>query len=303
MGVTGRIGEAQNSERCLALQRAIRVAHGHAQRANALSLVVSLVVAALSVPNKFLPGITGTVTVIGVLWAAGYALFVSPWSDRYLRTSASLQEMFDVAVFNLPWNSVTVGDRVPDDEVSRLSRRFRGDERALRDYYLAGNVPAPYDVLFCLEQNLAWGSRVRRRFADLLVALVLLWAAVGVVIGIGVHNTVGDLVTGWFVPSLGLLLVCLDTYDAQVSITLERDRVLGLVRAIYDDPGSPVLASEPAFITFARQIQDVLFQLRRQQPRVPNWFFRHFHDKDLADFRYKMHALEASLGNSAPLAS
>lgn len=57
--------------------------------------------------------------------------------------------------------------------------------------------------------------------------------------------------------------------------------------------------SSPAtagYQTFARQVQDVLFLGRSQQPRTPQWFFDLFHDDDAADFRYKMQALEIRHG-------
>jgi hypothetical protein len=196
-----------------------------------------------------------------------------------------------------------VGDRISEDEVSQLSRRYRGDEARLRGYYLVADVPAPYDVLFCLEQNLAWGSRVRRRFANVLAAIVVAWCGAGVAVAFATGATVSRLLSDWYVPALGLLLLCLDTVRAQAAVTQERTRVLRLVRAVADDPASPVMASPESFTAFARQVQDVLLQTRRQQPRVPKWFFQWFHDSDAADFRHKMLALQAKLAVGAPIGS
>jgi hypothetical protein len=282
----------------MTLLRAIAVAHRYSQRAQGGSLAVSVLVAALGLMTRPAPGTTSTVVLVGTGWAVIYATLVVPWSARHMRTSAMLQEMLDVGLFNLPWNGVLVGDRVSEDDVSRLSRRFRGDLNRLRDYYLVANVPAPYDVLFCLKQNLAWGSRVRRRFANALVVVVVLWLATGFIVGIATGGTISQFVTQWFVPSLGLLLLCLDIYRAQVSITRERTRVVVLLRPVVDDPASPVLASDLTFTAFARRIQDVLFQLRRQQPRTPDWFFRLFHDRDKEDFQFEMQHLEARLGDA-----
>lgn len=302
MAGSRRIAQLQDSSRSINLLRAISGAHGHTQFAQMASLVVSFLVAGLSVLARLVPAAAPALALTGAVWAATYALLVIPWRNQYLRTSATLQEMFDVALFDLAWNQVMVGDRVPEDEVSRLSRRYRRDEARLRGYYLVADVPAPYDVLFCLEQNLAWGSRVRRRFANVLVAVVVLWCGTGVAVALATGETVSRLLSEWFVPALGLLLLCLDTFRAHVSVTQERTRVLGLVRAVADDPASPVLASPDSFATFARQVQDVLFQTRRQQPRVPTWFFQRFHDSDAADFRYKMQALEAKLAGAGPVA-
>ncbi|WP_353963550.1 S-4TM family putative pore-forming effector [Streptomyces sp. NBC_00078] len=84
-------------------------------------------------------------------------------------------------------------------------------------------------MLFCLEQNLAWGSRIRLRFAQLMLGVLVLWSAAGVLLTLATGGTMSRLVTGWFVPSLGLPLLCLEMYRTQMTSIQERLRVLGLV--------------------------------------------------------------------------
>jgi hypothetical protein len=246
---------------------------------------MSVVIASLGIFAKTSHLAIPAVALAGAAWAALYSTAVVPLSHRHLRTSAVLQEMFDTTLFKVPWNVVLAGEPLSEDELSRLSRQFRGNEARLRDYYLVASVASPYDILFCFEQNFAWGSRVRRRFAQILIAIIVLWCVVGFALGFVTDSTVSTLVSAWFVPSLGLLLLCLDISRAQISITRERTRVLALVRAVIDTPGSPHLADNAAFDVFARQVQDVLFLARRQQSRTPGWFFRLFHDNDMTDFR------------------
>ncbi|HEV2633604.1 MAG TPA: S-4TM family putative pore-forming effector [Actinocrinis sp.] len=300
MAGTQRIARLQESSRSIDLLRAIAVAHGHTQFAQMTSLLISVLVAGLSIMTQLVPA--AALALAGAVWAFAYALLITPWRNRYLRTSAALQEMFDIELFKLPWNRVMVGDPVPEHEVSRLSRHYRGNPDRLRGYYLVADVPEPYDVLFCIEQNLAWGSRIRRRFANILITIAILWFGIGIAVAFADSETVGRLVSTWFVPALGLLLLCLDTFRAQVSVAQERTRVLSLVHAVGADPASPVLASTDSFAVFARHVQDVLFQTRLQQPRVPQWFFLRFHDNDMADFRYKMQTLEEQLANAGPVA-
>jgi SMODS-associating 4TM effector domain len=293
-----RIDQLQNDDHSITLHRAIQVAHRYTQRVQAFSLSMSLVIAGLGALAKLVfPTLLPMATVIGAGWAGIYAVALAPQVGRHLRTSAVLQEMLDTGLFGIPWNAVLVGEQLSEDEVSQLSRRFRGDEAPLRNYYLVAAVTGPYDVLFCLEQNLAWGSRVRRRFADVLLSFVTVWCAAGVIIGLATGSTVGSVMNVWFVPSLGLLLYCSETARAQILAMRERIRVVGLVRAVMEDSSSPTLADDKAFAVFARQVQDALFLARRQQPRTPQWFFRLFHDDDMADFRFKMQALEQRVGS------
>ena len=298
MTTSHRITDRQDSVTALRQLKAVAVAHSYNQRAQALSFGVSIVLAVAGVLTG--PGSWhGTAVALGgTLWVAVYKVLMAPWAERYLRISATLQEMFDAYVLGLPWNRVAVGDRIGEDEVSRLSRHFHGDEDRLRGYYLVASAAAPYDVLFCLEQNLAWGSRIRLRFAQMMLGMLVLWSAAGVLLTIATGATVSRLVIGWFVPSLGLLLLCLEMYRIQMASTRERLRVLGLVRTVIDEPSSPVIANPAAVTLFARQVQDTLYHMRRLQPRLPTWYFRRYHDEDRSDFQVKMQELEARFPQS-----
>jgi hypothetical protein len=292
------IADWQDSVGALRLLKAIAVAHLYNQRAQALSLGVSIVLAVAGLLTGPGSRYGTTVALGGALWVAFYKGVMAPWAERHLRIAATLQEMFDADLLDLPWNRVAVGERIGDDEVSRLSRRFRGDESCLRGYYLVARVSAPYDVLFCLEQNLAWGSRIRLRFAQMMLGVLVLWSAVGVLFTLATGGTVSRLLTGWFVPSLGLLLLCLEIYRTQMESTRERLRVLGLVRAVIDEPSSPVIVTPTALTLFARQVQDTLYYMRRLQPRLPTWYFRRYHDQDKFDFQVRLQELEARFPRS-----
>lgn len=293
-----RIAERQDSAGALRLLKAVAVAHTRNQRAQAVSIGLSIALAVAGLLAGPGSSAAAAVAVGGTLWAAVYKAVMAPWAERWLGTAATLQEMFDTDLLALPWNRVAVGDRIGEEEVSRLGRRFRGEEEQVRSYYLVANAAEPYAVLFCLEQNLVWGSRIRLRFAQTVLGVLVLWSAAGVLLTVAADATVSRLVTGWFVPSLGLLLLCLDSYRTQLASTRERLRVLKLVRAVIDEPGSPVIGTPGALTLFARQVQDTLYHMRRLQPRLPNWYFRHYHDQDKADFQVKMHELEARFPRS-----
>jgi hypothetical protein len=94
-------------------------------------------------------------------------------------------------------------------------------------------------------------------------------------------------------------LFCLDVYRAQVTVSVERERVLDLLRARQDGPpGSRPGA--PERLALARQVQDAVFFSRQQQPHVPTWFFRVFHDSDRTDFEAAMRRMESGSQQSAP---
>ncbi|MFY1652152.1 S-4TM family putative pore-forming effector [Solwaraspora sp. WMMB762] len=293
MATIHHIADRQDSAAALRLLKAVAVAHFYNQRAQALSFGVSITLAVAGLLTGLDSRYSAAVALAGALWAAVYAGVVRPWAERHLRIAATIQEMFDTDLLSLPWNQVAVGNRISQEEVSRISRRFRGSEDRLRSYYLVARARAPYVVLFCLEQNLAWGSRIRLRFAQMMLSALALWSAAGILFTLATGATVSGLVVGWFVPSLGLLLLCLEMYRTQMASTRERLRVLGLVRQVIDEPSSPAIDTPAAVKFFARQVQDALYHMRRLQPRLPEWYFRRYHDQDKFDFQVKMQELEA----------
>ncbi|WP_435204658.1 S-4TM family putative pore-forming effector [Micromonospora sp. bgisy143] len=287
----------------MALLHAMSVCHRRAQRLDNLRMALSVAIgvggAVVAVTGVSAVGITAA----GALWAVVNAIGLGTWSTGQIRRAATLQEMFDVRLFDLPWNTVAAGEPLGPEEVSRLDRAYRGDERYLRDYYEVPHLPRPYDVLACQHQNLGWGARVRRRYAYTVLAGVALWAAVGVVFAVSAELTVADLLTQWFVPSLGVLLLGVEIYRGQRDVAAERHRALAIlqrqiVAAVQgEDPDT-----ESRLLTLARQTQDLIFQSRRGQARVPDWFFRRFHAADRVDFQAAMVSLAELLGARPPAA-
>nr|WP_281374347.1 S-4TM family putative pore-forming effector [Micromonospora jinlongensis] len=294
----------QNRPEMMALLHAMSVCHSRAQRLDNLRMALSIAISVVGAVVAFTGVSSSGVTAVGALWAVVNAIGLGSWSTGQLRRAATLQEMFDVRLFELPWNAVAAGEPLGAEEVSRLDRAYRGDEQYLRDYYEVPPLSRPYDVLACQQQNLGWGARVRRRYAYAVLAGVALWATVGIVFAVTADLTVTQLLTQWFVPSLGALLLGLEIYRGQRGVAVERDRALALlqqrVAAAVRHDADPVTGAE--LLTLARQTQDLIFHSRQGQARVPDWFFRRFHTADRTDFQAAMTDLANLLQTRTPAA-
>ena len=291
------IQERQNDPSMITLLRATSVSHARVRRLNALRLSVGCAFAALGLIVTLTGGAVAWIAILGVLWGLTYAAGVSSWADDELRRATKLQEMFDVRLFRIPWNSVVAGEELPAYEVSRLNRHYHGDAENLRNYYEIPDLPRPFDVLGCQQQNLGWGARVRRRYANTILGGVVVWAAAGLFVGALTSLSLTGLVLRWYVPSLGILLLGLDEFRGQRGIASGREHVLSLVRArIAQVTEAPRKAGEQSdLMILARQVQDSIFHTRTRQPRVPNWFFSRFQTKDRLDFQEAMRELVRTL--------
>ncbi|MFJ6149331.1 S-4TM family putative pore-forming effector [Micromonospora profundi] len=292
----------QNRPDMIALLHAMSVCHTRAQRLDNLRMGLSIAIGVAGAMVAFTGVSAIGVTATGALWAVINATGLASWSAGQIRRAATLQEMFDVRLFGLPWNAVSAGEPLGPHEVSRLDRAYRGDERYLRDYYEIPPLSRPYDVLACQQQNLGWGARVRRRYAYMVLAGVGLWAAAGVVFAVTADLTVATLLTQWFVPSLGALLLGLEIYRGQRDVAAERDRALAILQSQIAAASRDDTSTSADLLTLARQTQDLIFHSRRGQARVPDWFFRRFHATDRVDFQAAMTNLAESLRTPTPRA-
>ncbi|MEU6254464.1 S-4TM family putative pore-forming effector [Streptomyces sp. NPDC047043] len=294
-GEGSRILSEQNAEPALHRLRAMTVSHGRAQRLANARTGVSLLLAGAGLVTVFLPGISLCVTVLGGLWAVAYSVGLTSWESSEARRAALLQELFDVRLFRLEWNGVVAGPPPAPQQINSLSRRFTSDESELRDYYEIPELPRPYDVLACQQQNLGWGARVRRRYARTVLTAMVVWLGTGLVVGLSARMSVLDLMLLWYVPSLGAVMMGLDVCRTQWEVATERERVMAMLESKVAAGGDTA-----ALLGFARQVQDVVFQSRQRHTRVPGWFFRRFKSTDRADFQAAMDDLQNLVGRSTP---
>lgn len=298
------IFDRQNDPDLLILLKAASVSHRRAKRLASAHVSLSVLLAAVGVAGVFAPALKTPATLLGLLWALAYAAGARLWERGEMRRAALLQEMFDVQLFGLPWNTVLAGGTAPPaQEVGRVARRYTASESRLRDYFFeATALSRPLDVFACQLQTLGWGARVRRRYGVAVSYGLLLWTAAGLGTGLVRSMTVSDLLLHWFVPSLGLLLLGLDTVVAQRDTAGAREHAQSVLLAAMREHvsrGRPP-EDDPRLLQLARQVQDVLLQTRLGQVRVPDWFFRRFQTSDQEDFVQAMRELDRTAADPTP---
>jgi hypothetical protein len=104
------IPQLQNTEAARTLLRAAFTSHRRAQRLQAVRTWLSLAVAGLAIVAAVRPSTAEVASVVGGIWALAYTATINV-SLNETRRAATLQEMFDVSIFNLPWK--LLGGRTP----------------------------------------------------------------------------------------------------------------------------------------------------------------------------------------------
>ncbi|MEV6746548.1 S-4TM family putative pore-forming effector [Streptomyces sp. NPDC088251] len=292
-GIPSRaIHERQLDDDMLLLQRAASASHQRGQFLEAVRVTAAVLLAAAGVLITLVGHGRTAVSIVGFFWFVVSAFLLKGLAGNTARQGALLQEMFDVALFHLPWRSTVAGDPIPEPDVRRLARKLpRGgakDKRITDGWYdPTHEVHHPYDIFIAQEQNLAWDARLRRRYSHLLATLVMLWAAIGFVAGLVIADaTLGDTLLSFFVPSLAAYQIAYEIWSGQRKVADERDRLTKVVNTELDNghPG-PVPDDEwHRLRDVARDVQDGVLRTRLDITRVPEWFYKRFRDDDERDF-------------------
>jgi hypothetical protein len=286
------IHERQFDDDMLLLQRAAAASHQRGQLFEAVRVDAAVALAAAGVLITLLGHGRTVVSIIGFFWFVVSAFLLKGLAGNTARQGALLQEMFDTALFHMPWRATVAGDPIPEPDVRRLARQLpRGgkkDKRITDGWYdPTHDVHHPYDVFIAQEQNLAWDARLRRRYSHLIAAAALLWTAIGLVVGLAVANaTLLDTLLSFFVPSLAAYQIAYEIWSSQRKVADERERLAKIVNTELNNgrPG-PVPETEwHRLRNVARDVQDGVLRTRLDPARVPEWFYTRFRDDDERDF-------------------
>lgn len=286
------IHERQLDDDMLRLQRAASASHQRGQLLEAIRVTAATVLAVAGVLITLLGHGRQVVSIIGFFWFVVSAFWLKRLAGNTARQGALLQEMFDIALFHLPWRSTVAGDPVPEPDVYRLARKLlQGgvkDKRITDGWYdSTADVHHPFDVLIAQEQNLAWDARLRRRYSYLVATAAVLWTAIGLAAGLVVANaTLPDTLLSFFVPSLAAYQIAIEIWAGQQRVADERERLIKIVNTELHNgrPGPLPKAEWHRLRDVARDVQDGVLRTRLDTTRVPEWFYKRFRDNDERDF-------------------
>lgn len=302
------IHERQFDDDMLLLQRAAAASHQRGQLLEAVRVTAAVVLAAAGVLITLLGQGRTVVSIVGFFWFVVSAFLLKGLAGNTARQGALLQEMFDTALFYLPWRATVAGDPIPEPDVRRLARKLpRGsakDKRITDGWYDPTNgVHHPYDVFIAQEQNLAWDARLRRRYSYLIAAAAILWATIGLVAGLVVADvSLGDTLLSFFVPSLAAYQIAYEIWSGQRKVADERDRLTKVVNTELHNgrPGHIPDDECHRLRNVARDVQDGILRTRLDTTRVPEWFYTRFRDDDERDFGDTAEGHRLRLAQSTP---
>ena len=269
--MTTTIKIEQNSDRNIKLLAAQQQLYTEAKRLRSVRLISSVLLAvAAPFIVAFQPGWNTTLGVIGAIWLMLDQAVLKHIQNSTVRQAAVIQEEFDTNIFNLPWNPILVGDRVPPESVTSASGRFKRDKEKLRDWYPdMGSVPYPFDVLICQRFNLVWDWQLRRNYAAAILVTVAIY--IGFLIWFAIYR---DLLVIeavlLFLPATSAIAEGIGVAIDHIQLASEKESTSKTILSLWE---SGIKNSSTVSAAQCRVIQDCIYNYRSKGPLVPNWWY------------------------------
>lgn len=268
--------EKQNESRFIAYLKAQRVAYSQCksyQIFDSISLFLAILLPFAGLINSELVKYFGA---FGVIWTIFY-LIVEHLRKNKSKQGASIQEEFDVQLFEIPWNQILCGDRINNDMQRDLAAKYKGDD--LKNWYslkITMNLPRELAVLLCQRINFSWEISLKRKFINTLITILSLYYGsiilVAIIINFGILDTLIILS-----PSLSFLIFCIKNISALRTQSKSKKDNLNLIDSILDEYSKTNKLPSDSVL---RQIQDVIFNNRNVPEKIPDWFYKKYRNSN-----------------------
>ena len=264
------IGRAQDEDRNLRRQQAkahfYAVANWWHFSGSALAIALALVSPVVLLQRPSEGPLLGAVAGV---WVFVSRLLFEPVKQRYQLKGAAAQELFDCDVLAFPWNATLVREPA-DEEIRKASGSFpQADdlERHRSWYPTKVDLAWPESVLTCQRSNAVWARRQHHAYGIFLLVVSGMWGVAGIVLAI-VHNTsLAEYLTTVALPSLPAVLDATELAKKHFLASGRRQHLEDETDRLLDNVGG--VSTDDL-----REIQDEIFELRRDAPPVAGWFYR-----------------------------
>ncbi len=275
------IGVAQDNDRNLRRQEAKDRFYKIGNRWHFWGASAAIVLALASpLALVYEPGWGPLLGAIAGVWIFISRLLFEPLKQGYQLKGASAQEMFDCDVLGLTWNDALI--RQPSEEEIRSASKGFKDPKSTKKhcgwYPTDVDIAWPRSVITCQRSNAVWGRRQHHAYGRLLMVTAFIWAIFGVIIALMHQATLAGYLTTIALPSLPAVLDAIDLSKKHFLASSRRQHLEDETNAMFDKNDS----SHEAL----REIQDQVFELRRDAPPVAGWFYRILSKTYEEDMRY-----------------
>lgn len=284
----------QSEEYNVQRQMAIRRLYSKAKFINSINFILSAVIPVILTILAIIFKNNGIVTGQKIAPYFGYygiailvfTLLTGGLVTQIKKKAATIQEMYDCDLYDLAWNELKCGTKIPREEVFRSARFYikRPNKRSLfTPWYIHKDYPLPDLVLalMCQSENIGWDLS-QRRIMKRFIWGVLCFSFISLLF----YGVYSDIRVADFLYYIVFLLPLFRHFILQLSETsrtiLRSERVKGFIEKKLNELKDKQVAGEVTLAENIRMIQDEIYNHRLMSSPVPDClhgWFRNFNEE------------------------
>jgi len=280
-----KISEAQNEEKQIRRLGAQREMYSRAKRIQFYHLLISVpVTVGIFLAAAIFPAFQKFAMYWGVIITLLDLGIIRRLETSLQQRAAKIQEEFDCEVLQIPWNDMKARARPDPEDVAEYSdRHFKtpGNKEKLRDWYspTVDQQPLHLGRIVCQRSNVTWESRLRRRYAAAIAAVLVFLGIIMLLMWILKEMKPDNVIMNLVIPLLPVFVWGIPQLSSNLAAAKNMDALKELINDLWRDAFSAKSSAEE-LARKARELQDQIFEHRRQAPLVPDRIYRKFRPKD-----------------------
>ncbi|ACA42254.1 MULTISPECIES: S-4TM family putative pore-forming effector [Lysinibacillus] len=275
------INKNQNKPESLRLLAAMRLLYGRAKILRTLRVCITVLLPIISILSlNYFPSFKEGLAFLAGVWLVLNRIFFLEIEKRMVKDAAKIQEEFDVNIYQISWNSLLVGEKIPVEGIKRLNQKSKEKEENLKDWYPGLKSPDHFlNVLLAQRTNIAWDIDLRKFYKNILYGVTTLYIIILIAICFQINLPTQTLIISFLVPSFPLILHLFETANGHKQRHESLEKVLPKVTGDIDNYST----NEQGMIANTiRGYQDIVFLKRCDVNMIPNkiyWLKRNLYDK------------------------
>lgn len=272
------IPEVQNAPKQLQRLAAQRCLYSAAKRVFGAQLILAGPMAiSFSLLVVIIPEAKGYAAFFGFFVSILDLLWLTPLQKWSRECAAKIQEAFDCEVLQLPWNEFKVGKRVDPEIVKEQADKYAKQMSSmppLDNWYAPTVKKLPIEIarVVCQRSNCWWDSKQRRRYANWVIAGVIIAGISMLALGLIGGLTVEKLFLAVIIPFSPALILGIRQYSEQMEAAARLDKLKEHTERLWSDAFNHLATSD--LLAKSRALQDEIFENRKRSPLMFDWIFR-----------------------------
>lgn len=233
-------------------------------------------------PEHTIPWMKTLLTIYGVVFLV-INHFMMEHIGNCKKKAARIQEEFDTRLYDMEWNNIAAGKKVPLSETTIYAQRYldaEGDS-SLRDWYLNAplSVPPMLMVLLCQSKNMSWDANLKSKTSFYLSVIFALNIIMFAMVLIFANPSFLE-----FMAFLAIVLPIIQFYYRYVSdnkkSVVRADELRNCVESFLSQVEENKVCDEHRAMVLSRSIQDQIFSYRAAGNPVPDFVHKRNRIKD-----------------------